>query len=173
MADHRRALHHPFQFQIVARPQVERQLGHHFVIHPKATLKMLLQRAQMVFDQQRNIAQPLAQRRDLDLEGLQAVKQLAAEAVLLHQQRQIGGAAGDHPHIDRDHPAGIEADHHAGFQHLQQRRLHLRRQVFDLFEIQRAAVGQFEFAQLAGLFFAGVAAQQLTQPPVPAAAAGS
>ena len=74
VANHCRALHHPFQFQIVARPQVERQLGHHFVIHPKATLKMLLQRAQMVFDQQRNIAQPLAQRRDQDFERLQAVK---------------------------------------------------------------------------------------------------
>ena len=163
-ANHRRPLDHAFQLKIIARPQIQTELGHNFIIHPKAALEVLFQRAQMVPNQQRNIADALAQRRDLDFKGLQTIKQLAAEAVLLHQQRQIGGAGGDDAHVHRDHPAGIQAHHDAGFQHLQQRGLHVRRQVFDLIQIQRTAVGQLEFAQQACLFFAGVAAQQFAQP---------
>ncbi|MNC65472.1 hypothetical protein D3C75_1157660 [compost metagenome] len=60
VANHRGALYHPFQFQIVTRPQVQTKLGHYLVVYPEAALEVLLQGAQMRLDQQRDVTEALA-----------------------------------------------------------------------------------------------------------------
>ena len=79
------------------------------------------------------------------LQHVQPVEQVVAEAALLHllAQRPVGGRHHAHVHLDglRGRPRRIEL---AVLEHAQQLHLRGRRDVADLVQEQRAAVGQLE-----------------------------
>ena len=103
---------------------------------------------QEVAEQRRHVLQALAQRRRVHLDARQPGVQIAAEAAGGQGvvQRDVGG--GDQPGAGADRSAGPDRGHLAVLQHPQQLRLGLQRQLADLVEEQRPAVGAQEGALL-------------------------
>ena len=63
---------------------------------------------------------------------------------------QVAVGGGDDAHVDRDGSCAAEPAHHARLERAQQLRLQLERQLADLVEEERAAVGALEGAGDAG-----------------------
>ena len=101
-------------------------------------------------DQQRNVLGPLAQRRHDDGHDLQPVKQVLAELARRHRLLQLLVGGGDDAHVDADQFGAADHAERAVLQHAQQVALALGREVADLVQEQRAAVGQLEAARLVG-----------------------
>ena len=99
--------------------------------------------------QHRNIHGALAQRRQPDREGVDAVVEIFAETALAHEhvERAIGGR--DQAEVDVDRFVAAEAFEASLFEHAQQLGLRHQRHVADFVEEQRAAVGELEAARLA------------------------
>ncbi len=124
---------------------------------------MLHARDQFV-DQQRDVLDPLAQRRQLDGELVEAVVEIVAQPPLGHPLLEVVAGGGDHPHVDRPRQVAARALEAALLQHAQQAHLQLGRQVGDLVDVQGAAGGQFQATLAAGDGAgqrAGLAAEQL------------
>ena len=98
--------------------------------------------------EQRDVLAPIAQRRHGERKHVEPVEQIAAEAPLPHFLVQIAVGGGDDAHVDVDRPRAAEPLDLAVLQHAQQLRLQLERQLADLVEEDRAAVGQLEAAGL-------------------------
>ncbi len=94
--------------------------------------------------QQRNVLGPLLQRGQPDREGVDPVVEIFAEPFLAHQQleRAVGGRHEPEVHVDAG--AAAQPLHLALLEDAQQLRLRHERQVADLVEEQRAAVGQLD-----------------------------
>ncbi len=116
--------------------------------HPAlAQLRRVLR--QEVLDQQRDVAAPLAERRQGDGHDVEPVEEVLAEAALAHHRLEIAVGGGEHPHIDAEGLLAAHALDRALLERAQQLRLQLRRHVADLVEEEGAAVGQLELAELA------------------------
>ena len=87
---------------------------------------------------------PLAQRRQRDREDVEPVVEILAELALGDQRLEVAVRGRDDPHVDLDGLAAADPLELALLQHAQQLDLHVERQVADLVEKQRAAVGQLE-----------------------------
>ena len=96
--------------------------------------------------QQRRVARARAQRRDVDDDLRQAVVEVLAEAAVRDQRLQVLVRRADDAHVDRDLVAAADALDHALLQEAQQLGLQRERQVADLVEEQRAAVGRLDLA---------------------------
>jgi hypothetical protein len=83
---------------------------------------------------------PRAQRRLVDTQHAQPVKQVRAKTPVAHRFLQIDVSRGDDPHVDRNRFAPAEPLDLAFLQKAQQARLAFERQVADFVEQQRAAV---------------------------------
>ena len=77
---------------------------------------------------------------------VEAVEQILAEAALADLACQIAVRRGDHAHVDADGLVAADALELALLQHAQQLRLRRGRDLADLVEEQRAAVGLLEAA---------------------------
>ena len=89
---------------------------------------------------------PLAQRREVDLDGVEPVEQVLAEALLPRLRLDVRVGGRDHPHVDALVAGAAHPLELAGLQHPQQLGLLLQRHVGDLVEEEGAAVGQLEAA---------------------------
>jgi hypothetical protein len=89
---------------------------------------------------------PLPQRRQVHLDHREPVVQVAAEAALGDLADHVAVGRGHHPHVVALGLARAERDDLAGLEHAQELGLQRDRQVADLVEEQRAAVGRGERA---------------------------
>jgi len=149
LAHQERPLEAVLQLAHVARPVVRHQhvdRGGGDAAHVLAVSRREL--LDEVVGQQRNVGAPLAQRGHEDLEHVQPVIEVLAEAARLHGQLEVLVGGGDHPHVDLHGLDSAQSLELALLQHAQQLDLGRRRQLADLVQEQRAAVGQLETALL-------------------------
>ena len=99
---------------------------------------------QQVIDQHGQILEPLAQRRHLHGEHVQAIVQVFAEAARADGGLQIAMRRCDDPHVAADGPVAAHAFESALLEHAQQLHLHLQRHVADFVEEQRAPFRELE-----------------------------
>ena len=81
---------------------------------------------------------------------MQTVKQVLAKMPGHYRVSQVDVGGRHQPHIDRDRRARTQAHHFTLLQNPQQFHLHVQRQIADLIEEQRAAIGRFKPAGLVG-----------------------
>ena len=93
-------------------------------------------------------SRPLAQRRIENREHVEAVVEIAAELLVGDHLREVAVGRRDQPDVDADGPGAAQALELLLLQHAQELRLQLERDVADLVEEQRAAIGQLEPADL-------------------------
>jgi hypothetical protein len=101
---------------------------------------------QKVVGQRLEVLGALAQRRQVDDHGVQAVQQVLAKAPGRDLGRQVGVGRGQHADVDVAQPRRADPLDLAGLQHPQQLGLEPRRHVRDLVQEQRPVVGQLETA---------------------------
>ncbi len=94
----------------------------------------------------RNVVDPLAQRRQVDLERVDAVNKVLAELALRDHLLQIAVRRTNDPHVDHRRLVLADAADFAALKHAEQLRLHRFGQFADLVEEDRAAVGDLEQA---------------------------
>ena len=158
-------MHHVLQLAHIAGPRIAEQRG--LRIGRQCRLRQaerLAIQADEVLGQRQDVSGALAQRRQVDVRDAQAVIQVRAKALRLHRAAQVDVGRGQQAHIQRNRPARAHAHHLALLQHAQQLYLERRRQVADLVEEQRAAIGRLEpaGARLLGAGEgAGLVAEQL------------
>ena len=99
-----------------------------------------------VFQQQGNIVDPLAQRRDADRQHVQAVEEVLPEAAGGGQGLQVLIGGGDDADIAMNRGVAPDALELLFLQQPQQFRLRARRHIAHLVHEDRAAVGLLEFA---------------------------
>ena len=102
-----------------------------------------------MIDEQRNVARPLAQRRQPDGDDVDAEVEVLAEAPRLDLVLELAVGRRDHAHVDLDRLGAADAADLALLQDAQQLRLHLAGDVADLVEEDGAALRLFEDAALA------------------------
>ncbi|MNZ11188.1 hypothetical protein D3C78_280510 [compost metagenome] len=140
----RHALHQVGQLAHVARPVVVAQRHDRGGVEADGTALLVLHARDELVDQQRDVFHPLAQRRHLDGEDVEAVVEILAEAAGLDHLFEVLVGGGDDAHVDVLGLVAADPLEGALLQHAQQLDLHLQRHVADLVEEQGAAVGQFE-----------------------------
>ena len=96
--------------------------------------------------QQRNVVAPLAQRRQLHRDDVQAVEQILAERAVRDHLREVAVGRGDDAHVDLDRVRVADALELALLQHAQQLRLQRRAHRPDFVEEERALVRLLEAA---------------------------
>src|SRR5437016_3313637 len=97
-----------------------------------------------------NVLGPLAERRGLDREHVQPVVEIVPEPLLLHHPKEVAVRRGDEADVDLDRLRTADPLELLLLQDAQQLRLELERDLADLVEEQRAAVGHLEAADLLG-----------------------
>ena len=147
-----RPLEHVLELPHVARPVVGDERVHHAPGDLlDAPAQVLLSPLDEGPGDQRDVLPPLAQGRDLDREDAQAVVEVAPEAPLRHRALEVAGwwrpRGARPPCAARVAPRRCDL---AVLQHAQQLRLQLQREVADLVEEERPAVGQLEAAGVRG-----------------------
>ena len=96
--------------------------------------------------QQRHVAAPRAQRRELDARDRQAMEQVVAEAPLLHLLIEVAPRGREEAHVDGEGPLAADTGDGAALDRAEQLRLQLQRELADLVDQERAAVGALEDA---------------------------
>ena len=102
--------------------------------------------AEEVVREHEDVAAALAQRRQLDVDDVEAVVEVLAEAALLHLGGEVAVRRGDDAHVDRDGLVAADALERPLLEHAEELHLHGRRDLADLVEEERAAVGLLEAA---------------------------
>ena len=97
-------------------------------------------------DEQRNVLAPLAQRRHLDAQHVEPVEEVLAEAAGADLGLEFARGRGDHAHVDAARLRFAERAHFLLLEDAQQLDLERQRQLADLVEEERAAVGLDEEA---------------------------
>src|SRR5690606_14055484 len=122
---------------------------------PDRVLAELLARGQEVACERQDVVGALGQRRQPQLDRVEAVEQVFAERTLADQRGQVGIGRADDAYLDLALAVAAEALEAAGLEHPQQLHLAGQRQRADLVQEQGAAVGRLELA-LARALRAGV-----------------
>ena len=104
-----------------------------------------------VFHQRQNVFLAFAQRRQKNRDDGQTVIKVLAELVVAHRALQVAVGRSDHAHIHLHIAHATDPADDLVFEHAQQLRLQQRRQLANLVEEERAAVGHLEQALLHGL----------------------
>jgi hypothetical protein len=123
--------------------------------HPPAVLA--IRATHQLLDQERQVLQPLAQRRELHPCQRELVVEVVAEAPGAHRVRQLAVARGHDTHVRAPHARAAHALERALLEEAQQPHLHRHRRTIHLVHEQRAAVGALERAARAR----GLRAEQL------------
>jgi hypothetical protein len=95
-----------------------------------------------VIGKRRDFLAPLAQRRQMEPDDVQAVEEVFAEPALGHQRVQIGVGGGDDPDVDAVRLRVADRVHFAGLEKAEQLGLHVEAHVADFVEEQGAARGR-------------------------------
>ncbi|MNT37476.1 hypothetical protein D3C72_1736150 [compost metagenome] len=131
----------------VARPAVRQHGGLRRRREPQvARAQPVLVLLEEAAREHQHVAPPLAQRRDHERIDRQPVVQVGAKAPLRNRRGQVAVGGRDHAHVDLAHAIAAGALHLAALQHAQQLGLHAQRQLPDLVEKERAAIGDLELA---------------------------
>ena len=93
-------------------------------------------------DQRRDVVLPLAQRRQVDVDDVQPVVEVLAEAALVHHLLEVAVGGRDDARVDADRLHAAEPHELALLHHAQQLGLRLVRDVADLVEEDAALVGE-------------------------------
>ena len=101
-----------------------------------------------MFDELGNVLAPIAERRNRDRKDVEAIVQVATEAALTDFLGQVTVGRGDDPHVDVDRARAAQPLDLAFLEHSEQLGLELERQLPDLVEQNRPAVGQLEASDL-------------------------
>ena len=97
------AAHFVGQLAHVAGPGVEQQVFERLVVERQASLLLFVAvLAQVVIDERRDLLAPLAQRRQLQADDVEAVEEVLAEAALGDELFEVGVGGGDDAHVDLD-----------------------------------------------------------------------
>ena len=99
---------------------------------------------QEVLGERQDVLLALGERRHLQLDDVEPVVQVLAKTSGRDGRRQVGVGRADHAHFHATRGAAAQALELAGLQHAQQLGLALQREIADLVEEQRAAVGRLE-----------------------------
>ena len=152
---HHRALHHVAQLADVAGPLVAAKPL------PDAGVDLGRRRAHPVrreigepARERLDLRRPLAQRRDLDRDAVEAEVEIAPERALVDRGFQVTVGGGQHANVDRARLRAAEPEHLPLLQHAQQLDLDRDRHLADLVEEEGAALRGLEQAGL-GLDRAG------------------
>ena len=94
--------------------------------------------------QGRNVFLALSYRRHNDRKAAQPVPEVLAEAPFRYHALQVAVRCRDHPEVDGDRAFSPDSLHLAVLQHPQQPHLRRRRQLADLIQKDRPAVGPLE-----------------------------
>src|SRR5438128_375588 len=133
-----RPLDHVAELAHVARPGVAHELRERLVGDPvDALLARHLAVAQELADQERDILDALAQRRDAYRHHVDAVVEVLAHPPLGHRLRQLHVGGGDDAHVDLDAAVRAELLDLALLEHAEQLQLHVERDALDLVQEQR------------------------------------
>src|SRR5262245_24092466 len=95
-----------------------------------------------VADERRDVLAPLAQRRDRHRKDVEPIEEVGAEGTRADLRLQIAIRAGDHTHVGAQRARPANPLELLLLEHAQQLRLRLERQLADLVEEERAAVGE-------------------------------
>src|SRR6185503_19428660 len=101
-----------------------------------------------IMHERRNVFPMLTERRQRDRKHVEAVIQIAAKSSFSHFFSEVAIGRGDDSHVDVDGPRTAETFDLSFLQHAQQLGLHFERQLADLVEENRAAIGQLESSDL-------------------------
>src|SRR5262245_3503766 len=93
-----------------------------------------------------NVVPTIAQRRQHDREHTKTIKQIEPEAAFGDFPLQIAVGGRDHPDVDAARDIVAHALELAFLQHAQQLRLEIERDLSDLVEKQRTAIGELKAA---------------------------
>ena len=99
--------------------------------------------------QRQHVVRPLAQRRELQVDDVEAVEEILAERPLLHLVGKVAVGGREDADVDRHRPGAADAVDHALLDGAQQLGLQAHVHLGDLVEQQRAAVGLLELADAA------------------------
>ena len=146
--EHDGALDHVLELAHVARPRVVEHALERGARDGEARLAVLLRvEPDEVIDEQRDVLAARAQRRRRDGDDVEPIVEVLAEAPRLHLGEQIAVGRGDDADVGLD---GVAAERLvlALLQDAQELHLHLRRELADLVEEERAAGGLREAAVL-------------------------
>ena len=147
----RRPLDDVFQLAHIARPVVIDQRAHRALGNLGDLLAELgADRLEEVIGQRRDVVLALAQRRDMDREDIDSVKEVVAETAVGDHALEVLIGRGDQPEIGGQRLGVTDRAVFALLQHAQHLGLNAEREVADLVEEQAAAVGDLEHAFLAG-----------------------
>ena len=102
--------------------------------------------AQHMLDQQRDVVLAFAQRRQMNVEYVQAEIEILAQLALCYSLLGLLIRRGKHAHVHRRFHLAAEPAHFMVLQHAEQLCLRRRRHLADFIEKQRAAVGHFKTA---------------------------
>ena len=144
-AEHQRLLDDVLELAHVARPVVAEEAGDD-VGGERARLPAAARRvlAHEVVGEQRQILLAVAQRRQGQRDDVEPVEQILAEGAGLDRRVEVAIGRGDQPEVDAHRPRAADPLELALLQRAQQLRLQVERQLADLVEKQRAAVGELE-----------------------------
>ena len=112
--------------------------------------ELLAELLEEVGDEQRDVLAALAQRRQVDRDDVEAVEEVLAHRPLRHRRLEVAVGGGDEPHVGLDVLRVADAPDLALLDGPQELDLQQRRDLGDLVEEQRAAVGRGEEAHLVG-----------------------
>src|SRR5208337_2243598 len=152
LGDNHGALDSVFKLANIAGPLVTVQEGHggwrdtiDALVHGSGEL------ADKVFNQNRDIALAIAQRRQLDLKNIQAVEEVGAKAAFLDELFEFLVGGGDAAEVNLDGMRAADALDFAFLEDTQQIGLGFQADVADFIEKDGAALGNFKTALLAVL----------------------
>ena len=114
-------------------------------------LVRLVDAVQKVQRERADVFAPLGQRRQADRDHVEPVEQVTPEVAARHLDRQVAVRRRDQPHVHRQLALAAEPHDRALLQGAQQLGLHQQRQLADLVEKDRAAVGLLEPAGARGV----------------------
>src|SRR5262245_14756964 len=147
LREQHRALDRVIQLAHVTRPGMSEQHAHRLGLEAAEVLAVAPRVAlEERCGEQRDVVAALAQRRQDDLDRVEPEQQILAEAPGLDLGAEIGVGRRQQPHRDAARARRSDALELTGLEHAQQLRLLRRRDVRDLVEEQRAAIGQLEAA---------------------------
>src|SRR5437867_5420299 len=148
-----RRLDHVLQLAHVAGPvvgheEIDRLVAHSLDTGPPPHESLLIDE---VAHQERDVLAPLAQRREMDVDDLQAVKEILVEGPRPHGGAQVGASRDDEAEAAADRLVVPEPAELAILQDAEELRLRFEREDFDLVQEQCGAVRQLEDAHPAAV----------------------
>src|SRR6185312_3533406 len=143
--EHYHALDQIAELTHVPRPRVRHEqlhrVGRDAAERPVVLARELLHEQT---DEHRDVVRAFAERRQIDAENVQAIKQVGAEASLFHELAERLVRGGDDAHVDADRYGAADAHELALLEHAEQLDLGGRGDFSDLVEEERAGVRQLE-----------------------------